>query len=69
MTNPTDKLRDAVAQAVRVTRGLPSVKNDPVHLAVVDSLVWLIGTTCADADDKFDPREFLRLCGYKGAQR
>jgi hypothetical protein len=65
LPDTTDKLRDAIALAVRTTQGLPSMRNEPSRLAAVDTLVFLIGSCCKDADDKFDYDEFVRLCGVK----
>lgn len=61
----TDKLRDAIALAVRTTLGLPTIRNVPSRLAAVDTLAFMIGTCCKDADDTFDYDEFIRLCGVK----
>jgi hypothetical protein len=61
----TDKLRDAIARAVRTTRGMPSVRGNPDVLSGVDTLVFLIGSCCKDVDDKFDYNEFTQLCGMR----
>ena len=61
----TDKLRDAIALAVRTTRGLPTVRENPAILAGVDTLVCLIGSCCKDTDDTFDYDDYLRSCGVR----
>ena len=61
----TDKLRGAIVMAVRLARGLPSMRNEPSRLAAVDTLVFLIASCCKDADDKFNYGEFVRSCGVR----
>jgi hypothetical protein len=60
-----DKLRDAIVLAVRTTRGLPTVRENPAVLAGVDTLVCLIGSCCKDTDDTFDYDDYLRSCGVR----
>ena len=61
----TDKLRDAIALAVRTARSSSTVQLTENALYGVDTLVFLIETCCKDADDTFDRDQFNRLCRVK----